>query len=116
MEHAYQACKNDDEEWKLLCAYGDITPGKIKRLSKSITLKRNWKELRVEIMYKLLLIKFSQEPFKSLLLDTVGMEIQEGNLWGDTFWGVDLKTGKGKNILGTLIMQIRGGLYLEKFF
>jgi predicted NAD-dependent protein-ADP-ribosyltransferase YbiA (DUF1768 family) len=29
------------------------------------------------------------------------------NTWSDTFWGVDLKTGKGDNNLGKLIMKIR---------
>lgn len=35
------------------------------------------------------------------------MYIQEGNYWGDTFWGVDLKKREGENNLGKLVMEIR---------
>lgn len=31
----------------------------------------------------------------------------EFNNWGDETWGVDLKSGKGANMLGTLLMRIR---------
>jgi len=42
--------------------------------------------------------------------------LQEGNWWGDTFWGVSLRpSGKlslvgGQNKLGVLLMEIRAGL------
>jgi predicted NAD-dependent protein-ADP-ribosyltransferase YbiA (DUF1768 family) len=29
------------------------------------------------------------------------------NWWGDTFWGTD-KDGKGENMLGRLLMEVRG--------
>lgn len=31
-------------------------------------------------------------------------------MWNDKFWGVCLKTGKGSNTLGKLIMEIRSNL------
>jgi len=115
VEHAYQSCKSLDGDWKALCS-GNTTPGKIKRLSKSICLPNKWTTNKVKIMWNLLELKFYQEPFKSLLLDTGNMRIQEGNLWGDTFWGVSLDTGVGKNMLGIMIMQIRDGLRFQRFF
>jgi predicted NAD-dependent protein-ADP-ribosyltransferase YbiA (DUF1768 family) len=54
--------------------------------------------------------KFNQEPFKTKLLETGSKHIQEGNRWGDKFWGVCLKTNKGKNHLGRLIMEVRSTL------
>ena len=42
------------------------------------------------------------------LLDTGDAELVEGNSWNDTFWGVSARTGKGKNWLGRLLMQVRG--------
>lgn len=51
--------------------------------------------------------KFNKEPFKSKLIATGDLYIQEGNLWNDKFWGVCLKTNTGQNILGKLIMEIR---------
>jgi predicted NAD-dependent protein-ADP-ribosyltransferase YbiA (DUF1768 family) len=41
------------------------------------------------------------------LLSTGDIVLEEGNTWGDEYWGINLKTGKGKNNLGKLIMQIR---------
>ena len=41
------------------------------------------------------------------LLDTGNAELQEGNNWGDRYWGVDLKTGYGENRLGRIIMKVR---------
>jgi len=54
--------------------------------------------------------KFNQEPFKALLLATKNEFIQEGNRWGDKFWGFCLKTNQGENNLGKLIMKKREGL------
>lgn len=41
------------------------------------------------------------------LLDTGDLTLIEGNHWGDTFWGVDIRTGKGDNHLGMILMQVR---------
>ena len=37
-------------------------------------------------------------------------QLQEGNNWGDAFWGVHLKSEEGENNLGKLIMEIRAQL------
>lgn len=64
-------------------------------------------------MRELLVLKFSQNPFKQLLLNTGNLYIQEGNKWGDTFWGVDLRTNVGENNLGKLIMSVQEDLKRE---
>ena len=58
-------------------------------------------------MEQLLRIKYSKEPYRTKLLHTETLHIQEGNTWGDTFWGVCLETGQGENNLGKLIMKVR---------
>lgn len=58
-------------------------------------------------MKELLIKKFNQEPFRQKLIDTGDVYIQEGNNWNDIYWGVCIKTNKGENILGKLIMEIR---------
>ena len=110
VEHAYTSAKSDDVRWHLKCADESITPGKIKRMSKDICLVKNWDFFKVEVMRECLAQKFSQEPFKTMLLETGDTCIQEGNYWGDTFWGVDLNTKIGENKLGKLIMEIRENL------
>lgn len=115
VEHAYQAQKNDSPEWKVLCS-DKRPPGYIKKMSRSIDIRGDWDLIKVKTMESLLDLKFNKEPFQSLLLGTGSEEIQEGNYWRDTFWGVDLNTGKGKNVLGHLIMNIRGDLKFQRFF
>jgi len=109
VEHAYQSAKSEVESWKKFCAE---TPeaGKVKNASKGIIVISTWKRMNLGIMKELLIQKYNQEPYKSKLIDTGEEKIQEGNLWGDDFWGIDLKTGTGKNILGQMIMEIRDEL------
>jgi len=58
--------------------------------------------------------KFRQEPYRSKLIATGDQLIQEGNTWGDTYWGVDLETGEGENNLGKIIMTLRGSLIAQQ--
>ena len=105
VEHAYMSAKSNDLAWKRFCADSNNSPGKVKRKSKNIILRDDWESTKIGVMRKLLKIKFSQAPYKKLLLNTENQTIQEGNSWGDTFWGIDLKTNVGDNHLGLLIME-----------
>jgi ribA/ribD-fused uncharacterized protein len=107
VEHAYLAQKCDDEGWKHLCTTTKYRAGDLKKVSRDVQLREDWEEVKVFIMYDLLKLKFTQEPFRTKLLETEDMELIEGNLWGDTFWGVDVNKDEGQNILGRLIMKIR---------
>ena len=105
VEHAYQASKT-------LCptersCFKDITAGQAKRMSRNITIRDDWDDVRLENMRWLLSQKYLTPKYKKLLLDTGDCEIQEGNRWGDKFWGVCLKTGEGENHLGRMIAEIR---------
>lgn len=115
VEHAYMSAKNDDVFWKLKCSSGDFSPGEIKKLSRDINLVENWDDIKLDVMKICLEQKFKQEPFKTKLINTGDSHIQEGNWWNDKFWGVCLKTGKGENHLGKMIMEIRDVLVLESF-
>lgn len=112
VEHAYQAAKSKDEEWRTYCS-SDIRAVKAKRGSRKIVIREDWEEIKVDVMRDLLIQKFSKHEFKYLLLGTGDTFIQEGNTWGDVFWGVDLESGEGKNALGLLIMEIRKSLKSE---
>ncbi len=114
VEHAYMSAKSNDLEWKKFCADSNNSAGTVKKKSKEIVLREDWESVKVEVMCQLLEVKFSQEPYRGLLLETGDSFIQEGNWWGDTFWGVDLKTNTGENTLGLLIMAIREELEEEE--
>ncbi len=110
VEHAYVSAKSDSIEFKILCSKGDLTAGQVKRKGRQVPIPRDWGTRKLEIMTELLTQKFSQDLFRVLLLATGSQTIQEGNTWGDTFWGVELHTGDGENNLGKIIMEIRDQL------
>jgi len=113
VEHAFMSVKSDDLEWKKFCSDPENTPGKIKKESRKVKLVENWEKIKLQVMKECLVQKFNQEPYKTKLLKTKDQIIQEGNNWNDTFWGVCLKTGRGENNLGKLIMEIRKNLQNE---
>ena len=116
VEHAYVSTKSKSKKWKKLCQDKNTPPGSIKKQSETVELIDGWDDMKFKIMKEILMIKFQKEPYKSLLIGTGKTYIQEGNVWGDKIWGVCLKTNKGKNRLGKIIMDIRtylngGGLF-----
>jgi ribA/ribD-fused uncharacterized protein len=110
VEHAYQASKTLDIEHKLRIAKLR-TAGQAKREGKRVQLRPDWKEQKIRFMTSLLHVKFSQEPFKSLLKATGDQQIEEGNYWHDNFWGIctcnRCSNIRGENHLGRLLMEIR---------
>lgn len=112
VENAFQAAKTLDREERL--QFTSVKPGIAKRLGRRVILRPDWEKVKVGIMKELLRKKFSQEPFKSKLLATGDKELEEGNRWNDRFWGVcPPGSGRGSNILGKLIMEIREELRKE---
>ena len=84
---------------------GCSSPSEAKRLGRQIKMKPNWDSIKVGIMKEILIEKFRIPKLRQKLLDTGSEYLQEGNWWGDTFWGVC--KGVGDNNLGKLLMEIR---------
>lgn len=107
VENAYMSEKNDSSEWKEYCR--TKSPAEVKKESRGVVLRSDWDQVKLKVMEYCLWQKFNQEPFKSKLKATGNQNIQEGNTWGDTFWGVNLNVNPnyGENWLGRLIMDIR---------
>jgi ribA/ribD-fused uncharacterized protein len=109
VEHAYQAnkCVLTADVMRIFEA---STPAKAKQLGRTVKLKPNWEAMKVPVMLMLLRKKFAKgTPLALKLLETDGLDLVEGNWWGDDFWGVP-RGGEGKNMLGLLLMQVRGEL------
>jgi ribA/ribD-fused uncharacterized protein len=111
VEHAYQAAKT------LVTAQRDTIrcadkPGYAKRLGRMITLRKDWEQIKLDVMYELLSQKFNYPDLGAKLLATGDTDLVEGNHWGDHFWGVC--RGKGENHLGRLLMQVRHDLKQRK--
>ena len=109
VEHAYVAAKFDDinlqKEVQKLPNAGDAK--RFGRKNKDAVAK-DFDEVKVTIMKKLLMQKYNQAPYRAKLIATGDCLIQEGNYWNDAFWGVC--KGKGENNLGKIIMAIRADL------
>jgi len=111
VEHIFQASKAE-RTIDFLSVVNSQTPAEAKKLGRIIEIRSDWNEIKVSVMEKLLREKFSKKNpgLVELLLETGDEELQEGNYWNDTFWGVDLKTGIGENNLGKLLMKIRNDI------
>ncbi len=110
VEHAYQFSKCNKWEDALLISL-ERTPGGAKRLGRSIEAREGWADMRVSIMYDLLLQKFSMEPLRTQLSKLEG-PIVETNHWHDNFWGIcecpgSRCDGQGENMLGQLLELVR---------
>lgn len=109
-ENAYQAAKTIIDTERI--PFETMTPGQAKRAGKTVTMRYDWDSVKLTIMEEITRKKYKYDPFKSKLLETGEQEIQEGNTWGDTFWGYC--NGKGQNNLGRIIMKIRGELQIKE--
>ena len=107
VEHAYQAAKTNgpsERAWILTAP----SPGEAKKRGRKVTLRPDWDEsTRSLVMAYLLVQKFRSPDLAQKLLETGDAELVEGNTWGDTFWGVDLRTGAGENVLGKALAALR---------
>ncbi len=115
VEHAYMSMKCEDPEWKKYCSDKNNSAGDVKKKSREVKLRDDWDTFKFIVMQTCLEQKFNQEPFKSKLIETGTQNIVEGNYFGDSVWGVDLKNNPniGENHLGRLLMKIRGKLIVH---
>ena len=103
-EAAFQAAKCINPE--LRKQFINLNPSKAKKLGRSVKLRKDWEQVKVQIMKEICKAKFDQnEDLKKQLLATGKQTLEEGNTWGDRIWGtVD---GVGQNHLGKILMEIR---------
>jgi len=105
VEHAYQAAKTHNKHWRERIRE-QTSPGNAKRMGRRLRVRRDWDDVKLQVMEDLLRQKFSLYPtMKSALLATGKALLIEGNNWGDVYWG--FRDGRGENHLGKLLMQIR---------
>jgi hypothetical protein len=105
VENAYQAAKSADRAFQeSLIA---MTPGQAKRAGRGAVLISNWESIKQPVMAELLLQKFMHADLWARLDATGDAVLKEVNTWGDRYWGMDLATGRGQNILGKMLMTIR---------
>ena len=110
VEHAYVAAKTMDLEKRKEIAKIPA-PGKVKYAGRKLALRPDWEGVKAQIMLHLLRQKFAVGTQLGEWLEATGVvPIEEGNHWGDIFWGVYVRPDGeriGCNMLGKLIMQVR---------
>jgi len=109
VEAFFQAQKSLDPQIRAKVAQMDPSTAKrfCGRKAANFKLRPNWDNLRNDIMEIGLRAKFVPGTnHHKKLMETEG-EIIEWNNWGDTYWGKDIRTGKGRNFLGLLLMKLR---------
>ena len=85
-----------------------LSPNRAKARGRSVQLRNDWETVKDDIMYEIVKSKFTQnQDLKRQLLDTGDEELIEGNTWNDTYWGMDIRTNRGKNKLGKILMRVR---------
>lgn len=110
VEAAYQAAKTLDMEFRQKvrdCGDDSAAVKKLgKKVGKTVRQRPCWDEdFKLRVMGDLVRQKFSDPKLGALLLATGDQELEEGNWWGDRFWGVC--KGEGRNELGKLLMAVR---------
>jgi ribA/ribD-fused uncharacterized protein len=117
-EHAYQAAKSLDENVRLKMSKLK-TVGLSKREGQRIRIRKDWNQVKNQIMYDVCKLKFNIPYFKLQLLSTGGAFLEEGNTWHDNYWGVcycgncpmhKRQPKENQNHLGKILMKIRDEL------
>lgn len=109
-EHYFQAQKFENAEYREKIRH-EKSPMIAARLGRSRKhkLRRDWESVKDNVMRKALHAKFTQhENLREMLLDTGGAEIVE-HTSKDKYWG-DGGDGRGRNMLGRLLMELRSEL------
>lgn len=112
-EHAFQANKaesREEHDWVMLSA----SPGVAKRRSRKVTIRPDWEDVKVEVMFSIVQAKFNPIARADKLRATGNATLIEGNYWHDQFWGncecathADIE---GRNMLGKILMFVRSEL------
>ena len=87
--------------------FENISGVEAKKLSKTLFIRDDWDKIRLRVMRYGIRRKFEDTYLKELLMNTGDIKLYEGNWHGDSYWGVCLRTKKGYNKLGEMLMEKR---------
>jgi ribA/ribD-fused uncharacterized protein len=113
-EHYYQAQKFDDDQHReeIRTAKSPMVAARIGR-DRTKKLRHDWESVKLSIMTEAVRAKFSQhEELRAILLGTGDAKLVE-HTENDDYWG-DGGDGRGKNMLGQILMRVRADLAGER--
>ena len=86
-----------------------LNPSEAKRLGRRVRLRRDWEDIKDNVMFEVVMAKFGgSQTLTDALLATGDEKLVEGNTWNDRYWGVC--DGKGLNKLGGILERVRDNL------
>jgi len=111
VEHYYQAHKFsvDSEHFNIIAE--EEKPGRAKNLTRKFVefVRDDWDEIKDKVMYKAVLVKFSENPaIKEMLIATGDQKLVEQSPT-DLYWGVGVDN-TGLNKLGKILQRVRSDL------
>jgi ribA/ribD-fused uncharacterized protein len=107
VQHAYQASKAPAWRERIQRA---STPREAWELGRQAPFQPDWDARRVAVMSAVVLRRFVEDKAGRELLRSSGEMLLVHGYDGepeDTFWGVDLRTGEGRNRYGDILTAIR---------
>ncbi|KAJ3277396.1 hypothetical protein HK104_003339 [Borealophlyctis nickersoniae] len=110
-EHYFQAMKFHEHREIMESIRLIGGPGKAasRGRSRALPLRPDWESVKDDIMYRALIAKFTQhKSLQEVLLGTGDATLVE-HTTNDSYWA-DGGDGSGKNMLGILLMRLRGEL------
>ena len=106
VENYYQGMKEINPVDRIM--YTLLSPSDAKASGRKANLRPEWEEIKESVMKQALKVKFAPGTnHAQRLLETEDAILVEWNNWGDKYWGVCIKTYKGLNRLGVLLMEVR---------
>ncbi|WP_339727467.1 NADAR domain-containing protein [uncultured Gimesia sp.] len=112
-EHYFQAMKFQDASHREAIRK-EKSPMRAARMGRDRKrpLRKDWESVKVSVMRKAVICKFTQhEDLRELLLSTGNAKLVE-HTTNDAYWG-DGGDGSGKNMLGRILVELREQLRQE---
>lgn len=91
--------------------FTDLGALQAKRLGRKVPLRSDWEDIKIGIMYEVVIAKFSNQTLADMLI-AVNEPLIEHNNHNDRFWGVC--RGTGKNYLGNILYHVRSQIMVER--
>lgn len=109
-EHYFQAQKFADPatQERIRTAASPMDAATLGR-DRSFRLRPDWEQVKDDVMYAALQAKFTQHPELHAQLLATGEALLVEHTTNDAYWG-DGGDGRGRNMLGTLLMRLRDEL------
>lgn len=108
LENYFQAMKVQGDRAR----FQRLSPARAKYFGRRVDLRPDWEEIKLAVMTHGVALKFQLgTPEADYLLSTGDAYLEEGNTWGDRYWGT--VNGVGENWLGLILMRRREQLRRE---